>query len=824
MQVMSDQIVVAIIGVFGTLIGTVIVNHRSRVRSFIQKSTGLLRTALPMVIILLLSGCGIANSQTSTIQPSPVPSIPQIKIEKSNASPEKRIISKESLPQQNCGGSSSVTNEQERSHTIQFTLDVKGGITVSGGGEAEIPGVGKVNVGVAVAGEYGVGYGESTSMSRKLSVSAREGTSVIHDIQQVEYWQTGNINVLIDGKVTASYPYQFRTDFGFELVGTQPQPCPTQVLPSIEPSTAQPTRILPTFEPTQVETPTSVVQVSAETPSVGIVTPTTIVTATAIATNTTSTPAKPAAIAFKDSFDVSLRTEWHVIQEGLAINQGKLTGESNQGLILYNPQAADYTIKLQVAGQNYAVYFRATEKNSKVEQGYAIRCETRKCHWLRVDDGNAVELSSWQSSEVLLDGKTHTLKIEVQGSTFTAYVDDDPFTSVTDAHYTSGEVGLTSVYTGASYTVYFDSFELAPVTTPTAQTNNTLNGDFLDTFDVASRSEWRTAQEGLAVWDGRLMGESNQGLILYNPQAADYTIKLQVAGQNYAVYFRATEKNSKVEQGYAIRCETRKCHWLRVDDGNAVELSSWQSSEVLLDGKTHTLKIEVQGSTFTAYVDEDPFTSVTDAHYTSGEVGLTSVYTGASYTVYFNSFEITPVTTPTARTNNTPNGDFLDTFDVASRSEWRTAQEGLAVWDGRLMGESNQGLILYNPQAADYTIKLQVAGQNYAVYFRATEKNSKVEQGYAIRCETRKCHWLRVDDGNAVELSSWQSSEVLLDGKTHTLKIEVQGSTFTAYVDEDPFTSVTDAHYTSGEVGLTSVYTGASYTVYFDSFELVIQK
>lgn len=219
---MFKQILIAIIKVIGTLIETIIINYKCQVSSrLVWRNTGFHVTSTT-IIILLLTGCGSGNNQT----------IPQVQVVKSDAPPEKRVVSKESLPQQNCGGSSMVTNEIERTRTIQFTLDVKGSITVDGGGEAEIPGVGKFNVGVAVAHEYGVGYGESTSMSRKIAVSARDGTSVVHNIQQVEYWQTGTIIVLLNGKTITSYPYQFRTDFNIELINTQPLSCPTVVIPS----------------------------------------------------------------------------------------------------------------------------------------------------------------------------------------------------------------------------------------------------------------------------------------------------------------------------------------------------------------------------------------------------------------------------------------------------------------------------------------------------------------------------------------------------------------------------------------------------------------
>jgi len=234
--VITEQTIITIAKTFNTL--TKYDHHKAFL--FLGRSVFLV-----IIFTLLLAGCGsVTNSP-----------IPQIQIQKSNTPPEKRVISNGLLPQQNCGGNSTVTNEIERSHTIQFTLDISGGITVNGGGEAEIPGIGKVSVGTEVAGAYGVSYGNSTSLSRKLSVSAREGTNLTHNIQEVEYWQTGIINILIDGKLNSSYPYQFRTDFGVELMDTQSIPCST--------ATTEPSVIMPTSEPTQTNATTIAAEATA---------------------------------------------------------------------------------------------------------------------------------------------------------------------------------------------------------------------------------------------------------------------------------------------------------------------------------------------------------------------------------------------------------------------------------------------------------------------------------------------------------------------------------------------------------------------------------
>jgi hypothetical protein len=140
--------------------------------------------------------------------------------------PEKRVISSESIPQNNCGGSASVSATIERSRSIAYTLEMGGEVTVDASGSAGIPELGEVQVGAEVAAKYGVSYGQKETLSRSVTVSAKEGTNILHLLRQVEYWETGEL-IIEQGDKTLRYPYSFRRDFGVELVKSENRGCPT---------------------------------------------------------------------------------------------------------------------------------------------------------------------------------------------------------------------------------------------------------------------------------------------------------------------------------------------------------------------------------------------------------------------------------------------------------------------------------------------------------------------------------------------------------------------------------------------------------------------
>jgi hypothetical protein len=229
------------------------------------------RPALFLLLSMLIAGCGLVKSSSENAQVA----TPIVRVVPSDGPPEKRIISSEAVPQNNCGGSAGVSSTIERSRSIIYTLEIGGEVTVDGNGSAGIPGIGEVQVGAEVAAKYGVTYGREETLSRSLTVSAKEGTNILHELRQVEYWETGEL-VITRGNRTLHYPYSFRKDFGVELVKSENMGCPTSTpipqtaqsptpttesipTPTVEPSappTSEPTTSSPTTEPTS--TPTSI--------------------------------------------------------------------------------------------------------------------------------------------------------------------------------------------------------------------------------------------------------------------------------------------------------------------------------------------------------------------------------------------------------------------------------------------------------------------------------------------------------------------------------------------------------------------------------------
>ena len=176
---------------------------------------------------------------------------------------ERHLISVEEIPLNNCNGRAELTASIERSHRVSRTIELSPGMTVDDSGQAGIPGVGQVGIGVAVATNSQVNYGSQDTVTHSVTVGAREGTNMLHTIHQYEIWEAGEVLVVAEG-VDHRFPYRFRKDFSIETLppanlgcpqDVPPAPTETLALPALPPTFIPPTAIVPTIPPTATSAP-----------------------------------------------------------------------------------------------------------------------------------------------------------------------------------------------------------------------------------------------------------------------------------------------------------------------------------------------------------------------------------------------------------------------------------------------------------------------------------------------------------------------------------------------------------------------------------------
>ena len=169
-----------------------------------------------LAILLLIASCTSSGDGE----------VVSAKIEVFTGQQDRRLISEEKITQDNCSGSAETSQTVTRSHTILYSLEVGTGFSVNTSGEVGVPGIGQVGVGSEIASYYSVSYGGEDTVSRAVTVAAKEGTNMQHTIQHFEVWEQGEVLIIV-GDVTQRLPYSFRRDFSIEAVAPANLGCST---------------------------------------------------------------------------------------------------------------------------------------------------------------------------------------------------------------------------------------------------------------------------------------------------------------------------------------------------------------------------------------------------------------------------------------------------------------------------------------------------------------------------------------------------------------------------------------------------------------------
>lgn len=182
---------------------------------------------LLIAAVLVITGCSSSSNAAAPTSVAGSPNIIAPIIRVVQGLPIEKSISEEIIPQNNCYGNSPVSTVIQRSRTIKRSVDLGSGVTVSGSGEVGVPGMGDVQVGAEIAANYNVSYGDEETVSRNIMLTAKEGSNLNHRVRQYEVWETGEVIISSGNTEVARYPYEFRSDFKFELVDVEPIQCLT---------------------------------------------------------------------------------------------------------------------------------------------------------------------------------------------------------------------------------------------------------------------------------------------------------------------------------------------------------------------------------------------------------------------------------------------------------------------------------------------------------------------------------------------------------------------------------------------------------------------
>jgi hypothetical protein len=172
---------------------------------------------------LLLPGCTGGGATPSPADGTGRPDgTPTVSIERIQPSGERvgEVIRTRTINVDNCAGSGEIAETLSEQETITVSIEQIDGNTLSGEGTVNIGAFGSVGLGAEIASEYGLTYGQSTTVADERVVTVPPGSSTEYAVEVRTVFETGTIT-LTDGGQSAEFPYEILTGISVDATGTE---------------------------------------------------------------------------------------------------------------------------------------------------------------------------------------------------------------------------------------------------------------------------------------------------------------------------------------------------------------------------------------------------------------------------------------------------------------------------------------------------------------------------------------------------------------------------------------------------------------------------
>ncbi|HZM22093.1 MAG TPA: SH3 domain-containing protein [Anaerolineales bacterium] len=271
------------------------------------------------------------------------------------------------------------------------------------------------------------------------------------------------------------------------------------------------------------------------------------------------------------------------------------------------------------------------------DQYYAFTISPASKTWemLKVSPGGVETLKEGTDDSIHDRDTADLLRVDALGSDFFLYINDHNLGQVTDATYSSGEVGLyAETLDNPKAHIHYDTFTIR--TAPTEQPD--LGLKFEDTFtnpgtgwDDAKLGNYFVGYHG-PEWYHIEIASPNSKVTISEPNKTSYedvTLELQVfavaaktdpSGDfRYGLAFRRSG-----DQYYAFTISPASKTWemLKISPGGVETLKEGTDDSIHDRDTADLLRVDALGSSFLLHINDHLVGQVTDSTYPSGEVGL----------------------------------------------------------------------------------------------------------------------------------------------------------------------------------------------------------
>jgi len=176
-------------------------------------------TLLVLATALALSAGACKNADKPGAKDTSKPSGSSIERVEPGGSRTGDIIKTKTVSVDNCGGGGPISEALGAEETISVSIEKIDGQKISIGGGVTLEGFGSLNIGGEIARQYGLTYGQHTTVSDSRSVTVDAGKNVLYTVESRAHFDTGTV-VVTDGHRTERFPYEILTKIDVVAKGT----------------------------------------------------------------------------------------------------------------------------------------------------------------------------------------------------------------------------------------------------------------------------------------------------------------------------------------------------------------------------------------------------------------------------------------------------------------------------------------------------------------------------------------------------------------------------------------------------------------------------
>jgi hypothetical protein len=474
---------------------------------------------------------------------------------------------------------------------------------------------------------------------------------------------------------------------------------------------------------------------------------------------------------------------------------------------------SDYRMIVQLRSdtdQSIGVVFRYTDENNY----YRVSMDASRSYRRLIKNFGGTMTVLWQDNVPYTVGENLTITIDVIGNRFVGYLGDEKLFDVADAANSSGMIGLYSWNNGGV------KFESVQVIIPPLDAYSIFN----DSFPASDMSAWTVVDEGTLLgpshWfvsscnldqdrkiydppiDRNTLSKRGTQAVAGNPSWDDIILDLTMQS-NFGSAIGAMIRYQDSSHYYRFSMDSLRGYRRLVKNVNGNFTLLWEDSVAYTVGKPHRVTISAIGTELRGYSEGVLAFVVEDGDIVTGQV---AVYTWYEQTAKFSHVRVYPASQAYSnwlldeqfQTLSTQTWSFVDVGTNNAPSSW-TVNPSIGLQQTSPIDGTYA--IAGNTFWDDYRISVRMTSgldKAIGVVFRYTSKNDF----YRFSMDRSNSYRRLEKNQGGVFTILWQDNIQFEINREYVVTIDCVGDRITGYINGITIFTLTDASYSSGQIGL----------------------